>query len=114
MEKHYNLRDGLQLLVQSNDENFKAHVKFDEEITQMINLICENKRNFLFYYENYGKALVESRKGNILAAEALISRAKKYIDRSILNEEENKLYDLICTPIDGYLCYKKKIMQEQN
>lgn len=108
MEKHYNLRDGLQLLVQSNDKTFKAHVKFDEEITQMINLICENKRNFLFYYENYGKALVESRKGNILAAEALISRAKKYIDRSILNEEENKLYDLICTPIDGYLCYKKK------
>lgn len=108
MKKHYNIYDGLELIGQSNDKSYKAHLKFDEGITQMINSICENKRNFLFYYENYSDALKESRKNNILAAEALISRAKKYIDKSILNEEENKLYDLICTPVDAYLVYKKK------
>lgn len=108
MGKYNDVYDGLELLAQSNEKNYKDHLKFDEGITQMINSICEHKRNFLFYYENYSGALKESRKGNILAAEALVSRAKKYIDKSMLNEQEDKLYDLICTPVDAYIFYKKK------
>ncbi|PZU19369.1 hypothetical protein [Chryseobacterium geocarposphaerae] len=108
MGKYDDLYSGLELLAQSNKKSYKDHLKFDEGITQMINSICEYKRNFLFYYENYSGALKESRSGNILAAEALISRAKKYIDKSVLSKEENKLYDLICTPVDAYLFYKKK------
>ncbi|MGA9212610.1 hypothetical protein [Kaistella sp.] len=108
MEKCYNIYEGLDLLAKTKNNDYKAYAKFDEGITLMINSICENKRNFSFYYENYSDALKESRKGNILAAEALISRAKKYIDKSLLNEEENKLYDLICTPVDAYLFYKKQ------
>lgn len=108
MGKYDDLYSGLELLAQSNEKSYKDHLKFDEGITQMINSICEYKRNFLFYYENYSGALKESRNGNLLAAEALIARAKKYIDKSILNQEEDKLYDLICTPVDAYLFYKKK------
>ncbi|MBL3550557.1 hypothetical protein [Chryseobacterium sp. KMC2] len=107
MKKFDNLYSKLDQLEKLNKQKYKEQLKFDEHVNEMINSVCLNKKVFLFYYENYQKALEHSRHGNIMTAENLVSRAGKYIDKSLLSEDEKKLYDLICVPIDAYLHYRK-------